>query len=325
MERQPLADHSHHRAAQLDQRDPHRCHPPGRARAAGETAPILFTGAPSLRGGSRPRHPRLLPYWHLGSLHGAVAITCSSCIDAGNRRIRRPIYGTAMVLFGIVLTVNLLSIALRVYLAVAEEVVAPGRPTLRSGTVTRATDRRSCCATSRSTSWARDLVGIIGPRQFREDDAADSASTGRLISCPVPPSRASVRIDGQMSAPATYQLRRQIGMVFPLPVGSAAVDRDNVARRRAWPACATAPHWTRWSRNASAGGALGRSQGSHAHAGHQAVRRPAAAADDRPRAVASAGDPTPRRVLDRRGPGDHHEDRGRLLEDSSARKSRSCW
>ena len=85
------------------------------SRAAGETAPILFTGAVFYV--AVPDHGirAFLPYgiwdrcmalsYHLFILQTQVTGVSESLL-----------YGTAMVLFGIVLTVNLLSIALRVYL-----------------------------------------------------------------------------------------------------------------------------------------------------------------------------------------------------------------
>lgn len=85
------------------------------SRAAGETAPILFTGAVFYV--AVPDHGirSFLPYgiwdrcmalsYHLFILQTQVTGVSESLL-----------YGTAMVLFGIVLTVNMLSIALRVYL-----------------------------------------------------------------------------------------------------------------------------------------------------------------------------------------------------------------
>jgi phosphate transport system permease protein len=85
------------------------------SRAAGETAPILFTGAVFYV--AVPDHgiSSYLPYglWDRCmalSYHLFILQTQVTGVSEGL------LYGTAMVLFGIVLTVNLLSIALRVYL-----------------------------------------------------------------------------------------------------------------------------------------------------------------------------------------------------------------
>jgi phosphate transport system permease protein len=85
------------------------------SRAAGETAPILFTGAVVYVAVPDTGLKSYLPYglwdrcmalsYHLFILRTQVAGVPESLE-----------YGTAVVLFGIVLTVNLLSIALRVYL-----------------------------------------------------------------------------------------------------------------------------------------------------------------------------------------------------------------
>ena len=43
-----------------------------------------------------------------------------------------------------------------------------------------------------------------------------------------------------------YELRRRVGMVFPLPVGLPLSIYENVAYAPAGPACTTAANWTPW-------------------------------------------------------------------------------
>jgi len=85
------------------------------SRAAGETAPILFTGAVFYVAVPDTGPRAYLPYglWDRCmalSYHLFILSTQVTGVSEGLQ------YGTAVVLFGLVLTVNLLSIALRVYL-----------------------------------------------------------------------------------------------------------------------------------------------------------------------------------------------------------------
>jgi phosphate transport system permease protein len=85
------------------------------SRAAGETAPILFTGAVFYVAVPDTGIRSFLPYglWDRCmalSYHLFILSTQVTGVSEGLQ------YGTAVVLFGLVLTVNLLSIALRVYL-----------------------------------------------------------------------------------------------------------------------------------------------------------------------------------------------------------------
>ena len=48
-----------------------------------------------------------------------------------------------------------------------------------------------------------------------------------------------------------YELRRRVGMVFPLPVGLPLSVYENVAYARGAPGFATAPNWTRLLNGAS--------------------------------------------------------------------------
>jgi phosphate transport system permease protein len=85
------------------------------ARAAGETAPILFTGALFYR--YVPDHglAAFFPY-RLGDRCMALSMhlfTLATQVRDVPEEIQ---YGTAVVLFGLVLAVNSLSIGLRVYL-----------------------------------------------------------------------------------------------------------------------------------------------------------------------------------------------------------------
>jgi phosphate transport system permease protein len=85
------------------------------SRAAGETAPILFTGAVFYV--AVPDHGvgSYLPYglWDRCMALSYHLFILSTQVTGVSESLQ---YGTAVVLFGIVLTVNLLSIALRVYL-----------------------------------------------------------------------------------------------------------------------------------------------------------------------------------------------------------------
>ena len=85
------------------------------SRAAGETAPILFTGAVFYV--AVPDHgiDSYLPYglWDRCMALSYHLFILSTQVTGVSESLQ---YGTAVVLFGIVLTVNLLSIALRVYL-----------------------------------------------------------------------------------------------------------------------------------------------------------------------------------------------------------------
>lgn len=86
------------------------------SRAAGETAPILFTGAVFYV--AVPDHG-LESFFPYGLRDRCMALsyhlfTISTQVTGVSESLQ--IYGTAVVLFGIVLTVNLLSISLRVYL-----------------------------------------------------------------------------------------------------------------------------------------------------------------------------------------------------------------
>lgn len=85
------------------------------SRAAGETAPILFTGAVFYV--AVPDHgvESYLPYglWDRCMALSYHLFILSTQVTGVSESLQ---YGTAVVLFGIVLTTNLLSIALRVYL-----------------------------------------------------------------------------------------------------------------------------------------------------------------------------------------------------------------
>jgi phosphate transport system permease protein len=85
------------------------------SRAAGETAPILFTGAVFYV--AVPDHgvSSYLPYgiWDRCMALSYHLFILSTQVTGVSESLQ---FGTAVVLFGIVLTVNLLSIALRVYL-----------------------------------------------------------------------------------------------------------------------------------------------------------------------------------------------------------------
>lgn len=85
------------------------------SRAAGETAPILFTGAVFYVAVPDAGIRSFLPYgiWDRCMALSYHLFILSTQVTGVSESLQ---YGTAVVLFGIVLTVNLLSIALRVYL-----------------------------------------------------------------------------------------------------------------------------------------------------------------------------------------------------------------
>ena len=85
------------------------------SRAAGETAPILFTGAVFYVAVPDHGASAYLPYglWDRCMALSYHLFILSTQVTGVSESLQ---YGTAVVLFGIVLTVNLLSIALRVYL-----------------------------------------------------------------------------------------------------------------------------------------------------------------------------------------------------------------
>jgi phosphate transport system permease protein len=85
------------------------------SRAAGETAPILFTGAVFYVAVPDTGIRSFFPYgiWDRCMALSYHLYILSTQVTGVSESLQ---YGTAVVLFGIVLTVNLLSIALRVYL-----------------------------------------------------------------------------------------------------------------------------------------------------------------------------------------------------------------
>jgi phosphate transport system permease protein len=85
------------------------------SRAAGETAPILFTGAVYYVAVPDQGLASIFPY-DLGAPFMALSyhlFTISTIATGVSEALQ---YGTAVVLFSVVLVVNLLSIAFRVYL-----------------------------------------------------------------------------------------------------------------------------------------------------------------------------------------------------------------
>ncbi len=98
------------------------------SRAAGETAPILFTGAAFSVTVPARRLGIVLSLRAVRQLHGAVVSPARACsrrcraastaeIEAGKAMpLEHLQYGTAVVLIGLVLLVNSVSIGLRLYL-----------------------------------------------------------------------------------------------------------------------------------------------------------------------------------------------------------------
>jgi phosphate transport system permease protein len=85
------------------------------SRAAGETAPILFTGAVVYVGVPDHGLASYLPYgiWDRCMALSYHLFTISTQVTGVSESFQ---YGTAVVLIGLVISVNLLSIAFRVYL-----------------------------------------------------------------------------------------------------------------------------------------------------------------------------------------------------------------
>lgn len=85
------------------------------ARAAGETAPILFTGATFYQRIADTGWASYFPYG-LGDKVMALSMHLYTLMTQVNNAPEEIVYGTAVVLIGLVLAVNSLSIGLRVYL-----------------------------------------------------------------------------------------------------------------------------------------------------------------------------------------------------------------
>ena len=115
---------------------------------------------------------------------------------------------------------------------------------------------------------------------------------GRNGTVPLRPGRLQIR--------NVYELAPQGRHGLPAAGGAAAVD---LRERGLCPASRRHARRQELGRDRrevpSPGDALGRSEGPPGHARHQAFRRPAAAAHPRPGPLAAAGNPLPRRVLDR--------------------------
>ena len=117
--RHPLADDPHDRAAQLDQRHPHRRDPAGVPGGRRDGADHVHRGR-LLQG--RASGGDLFPYG-LGDRCMALSMhlfTLATQVPDVTEAIQ---YGTAVVLIGLVLLVNAAAIGLRVWLRGAEEVV----------------------------------------------------------------------------------------------------------------------------------------------------------------------------------------------------------
>ncbi len=85
------------------------------ARAAGETAPILFTGATFYQRVADKGWESFFPYG-LGDKIMALSMHLFTLMTQVNNAPEEVVYGTAVVLIGLVLAVNSLSIGARVYL-----------------------------------------------------------------------------------------------------------------------------------------------------------------------------------------------------------------
>ena len=85
------------------------------ARAAGETAPILFTGAVYFSNVADSGFDKLVPYY-LGDKFMALSTHFHVISTQIADMPREMLFGTAAVIIGLIFVVNSLSIALRVYL-----------------------------------------------------------------------------------------------------------------------------------------------------------------------------------------------------------------
>ena len=225
-------------------------------------------------------------------------------------------YATAVVLLGSVLARQRDGDRAAGVAARAEEVVSrwrAGRPRRGSRPAASPTGRRRSSTASRSTSCRNEILAIIGPAQ------SGKTSLLRCLNRTIDFTRTRVSRGGSRSTARTsaasrdvYELRRKIGMVAPLPVGLPLSIYDNVA---------FAPRSAGMRRKADLDEIVERCLRQAAlwdevkdrldSLGTRALRRPAAAAHDRARALAPAGDPLPRRVLDRHRPRHDDADRGR--------------
>ena len=112
---QPLADDPHDRPAECDQRHPDRRDPAGVARGRRNRADPVHRRR-LLRRGAGPGAGLLLPLRSVGPAAWRCRITCSPISTQVTGVSESLQYGTAVVLIGLVISVNLLSIAFRVYL-----------------------------------------------------------------------------------------------------------------------------------------------------------------------------------------------------------------
>ena len=229
------------------------------------------------------------------------------------------------MLIGLVLAVNLVSIVLRVPPALADEVVTA------VATRTSSFERRHrdvTAAKPRSIDIdleipRHQIFGIIGPAQLRQDDAAQVHQPDDRFRPERPRSRAGASSTARtcFAMQNVYALRRRDRHGL-----SAAGRACRCRSTTTWP---MRPRMARHARPRRAGELVEECLRQAALwdevkdrlrlLGTQAVRRAAAAAHDRARAVAPAGDPLSRTVLDRRRSGDDDEDRGRAARAQAAR------
>ncbi len=176
-------------------------------------------------------------------------------------------YGTAVVLIGLVLAVNALSIGLRVYLRVAEEVVMAPDAHDRASTTSRVRYGGQAGARRRSAldiPPQRDLRHHR-PGQLRQDHAAASASTARSTSSPgaVVDGHGAGRRRGR-AGDAQRATRCAAGSAWSFRCRSGCRCRSTTTwpTPRAWPASATARELDAHRRTMPApGDALGRGEG----------------------------------------------------------------
>ena len=199
------------------------------SRAAGETAPILFTGAVFYVAVPDHGMASVLPY---GLFDRCMALsyhlfTISTQVTGVSESLQ---YAVAVVLFGLVLAVNAMSIAFRIVPAITEKMVARMSTHIAFRDVSVTYGTKTALRNVDLDIPRNQIFGIIGPSNSGKttllkcinrtiDFVADAKVKGQVL----------VDDEDVLRTRNVYDLRRKIGMVFPLPVGLPLSIYDNVA------------------------------------------------------------------------------------------------
>ena len=294
------------------------------SRAAGETAPILFTGAVF-------SWPCRRPGWRRSSVRPgrSGAWRCRITCSPSRRRCRacptaHPVRAPRWCSSGWCWRSTRCRSPPRLP-AVAEEMVAdPWSPHIAS----RASD-----GALRPHQAALDDVTLEIPRN-RSSAIIGPANSGKttLLKCinrtidfasGRARSTGEVTIDGEdvlQSAATCTSCAAASAWCFRCRSACRCRSTTTWPTRRGWPVCADRAELDALVEACLRQAALWDEVKDRLHLlGTRALGRPAAAADAGPGAVAPARDPVPRRVLDRHRPGDDDEDRGRAGRAEAAR------